>query len=169
MFRFDSHFFPLVDCKPPFPHVRLYRRADRRSIAWPERTHGKDYLTQLRAQNPRMYNGGTPMSQAVASGEVSAAGIAAVPTNAKALSALDAPGDDVVPNPGIGTSYGLAALAWSKRPNAARVLADFAKSPGGQAAWHGVGGARAHYGEFPVRLTCLRFRCGTRRPFRRML
>jgi ABC-type Fe3+ transport system substrate-binding protein len=68
-----------------------------------------------------------------------AAGIAAVPANAKALIALGAPVDYVVPNPGIGISYGLAALAWSKQPNAARVLADFAMSPEGQAAWHGVG------------------------------
>ena len=106
---------------------------------WAERTHGKDYLTQLRSQNPKMYNGGTPMSQAVASGEVAAAGIAAVPANAKALIGLGAPVDYVVPNPGIGIFYGISALAWSKRPNAARVLADFAMSPAGQAAWHGVG------------------------------
>ena len=62
-----------------------------------------------------------------------------VPANAKALIGLGAPVDYVVPTPGISISYGLSALAWSKRPNAARVLADFAMSPAGQAAWHGVG------------------------------
>jgi iron(III) transport system substrate-binding protein len=106
---------------------------------WAERTLGADYLTLLRAQNPKLYNGGTPMSQAVASGEVAAAGIAAVPANARTLMGAGAPIDYVVPSPGIGIFYGIAALVWSKRPNAARVLADFVLSPQGQAAWHGAG------------------------------
>jgi ABC-type Fe3+ transport system substrate-binding protein len=45
----------------------------------------------------------------------------------------------VAPNPGIGIAYAISALGWSKRPNAARLFADYVLSVAGQTAWHGKG------------------------------
>ena len=50
-----------------------------------------------------------------------------------------APIEYVVPNPGIGNRYAMAAFGWSKRPEAALVLLDFLMSIDGQTAWHGRG------------------------------
>src|SRR5205085_1655804 len=37
---------------------------------WLEKTQGADFLTRLKAQNPKMYVGAVPSGQAVSSGEV---------------------------------------------------------------------------------------------------
>ena len=43
----------------------------------------------------------------------------------------------VMPSPGLGFQYGLAAFAWSKRKNAALVFENYVMSVDGQTVWHG--------------------------------
>lgn len=105
---------------------------------WLEKTQGADYLTRLKAQNPRLYNGSTPLAQSVASGEIAVSAFG-VPTAIIPVIEQGAPMAYVVPNPGMGNLYGAAALGWSKRPNAALLLTDYIMSADGQAQWHGRG------------------------------
>lgn len=105
---------------------------------WLEKTQGADYLTRLKAQNPRLYAGSVPTGQAVASGEIvlSAHGI---PTATKPLMQQGAPIDYVVTNPAFGFEYALGVLGWSRRPNAALLFADHLMSLQTQTAWHSRG------------------------------
>lgn len=105
---------------------------------WLEKTQGPDYLPKLKAQNLKFYVGSTPTSQALASGEIAVAAFA-VPTSMTALIEQGAAVNYVVPNPGFGVTYGMAALGWSKRPNAALVILDYFMSVDGQSAWHNRG------------------------------
>lgn len=105
---------------------------------WLEKTQGADYLAKFRAQNPKLYLGGVPIAQAVASGEVSI-GAFGQPTATKPLMEKGAPVDYVIPDPGLGVEYIAAAFGWSRRPNAALVLLDYVMSAEGQTAWHGTG------------------------------
>lgn len=105
---------------------------------WLEKTQGPEYLPRLKAQAPKLFNGATPIVQSVASGEA-AIGVHAVPTATKVLTDQGAPLVTVVPNPGLGISYAMGLLGWSKRPNAAQVLADYVLSPEGQTVWHSSG------------------------------
>lgn len=105
---------------------------------WLEKTQDKDYLAKLKAQNPKLYLGGQPISQSVASGEI-VIGAFSQPTATKPLKNKGAPIDYVIPSPGLGVQYAFAALGWSKRPNAALLLADYLMSVEGQTAWHGSG------------------------------
>jgi iron(III) transport system substrate-binding protein len=105
---------------------------------WLEKTQGADFLQKLKAQNPRLYNGSTPLAQSVASGEIAVSAFG-VPTAIIPVIEQGAPMAYVVPNPGMGNLYGMAALAWSKRPNAALVMADYIMSAEGQTLWHGRG------------------------------
>lgn len=105
---------------------------------WLEKTQGADYLAKLKAQNPRLYNGSTPLAQSVASGEIAISAFG-VPTAITPVIEQGAPMAYVVPNPGMGNLYGAGALGWSKRPNAALVLLDYLMSADGQAQWHGRG------------------------------
>ncbi len=105
---------------------------------WLEKTQGADFLHKMRAQNPKLYNGGGPIGQAVASGEA-AIGTFGIPTNVSALKAAGAPVNYVVPNPGLGVEFVVGAMGWAKRPNAARVFADFMMSREAQTIWHGEG------------------------------
>ncbi len=103
---------------------------------WLEKTQGADYLTRLRAQNPKLYNGSVPLGQAVASGElaVSAFGI---PTATAGLIKQGAPVEMVMPNPAFGSTHAVVAFKWARRPNAALVLVDWLMSAEGQAVWVG--------------------------------
>lgn len=103
---------------------------------WLEKNQGADYLTKLRAQNPKLYNGSVPLGQAVASGElaVSAFGI---PTATAGLIGQGAPIAMVIPNPAFGSSHAVVAFKWAKRPNAALVLVDWLMSAEGQSVWVG--------------------------------
>lgn len=105
---------------------------------WLEKTQDKDYLTKLKDQNPKFYVGGTPTSQAVASGEI-AVGVFTQTTATKPLMEKGAPIDYVIPKPGLGVQYVIGAFGWSKRPNAALVMLDYIMSAEGQTAWHGAG------------------------------
>ena len=108
---------------------------------WLEETEGEGFLEQLAAQNPRLYVGAVPLGQAVASGEVIASAFG-VPTATQPLIDEGAPLAYSVPDPGLGIRYGMAALGWSQRPNAALVLVDWIMSSEGQQAWHGRGESR---------------------------
>jgi len=103
---------------------------------WLEKNHGADYLTRLRTQNPKLYNGSVPLGQAVASGElaVSAFGI---PTATAGLIRQGAPVEMVMPNPAFGITHAVVAFRWAKRPNAALVLVDWLMSAEGQTVWMG--------------------------------
>lgn len=105
---------------------------------WLERTQGADFLQKLKLQNPKFYSGAAPLGQAVASGEITVSAFG-VPTATRPLMEQGAQIDYVVPSPGIGNRYAIAAFGWSKRPEAALVLLDFLMSPAGQTAWHGRG------------------------------
>ncbi len=105
---------------------------------WLEKTQGADFLGKLKAQNPRLYNGSTPLAQSVASGEIAISAFG-VPTAIIPIIEQGAPMAYVVPNPGMGNLYAVAALSWSKRPNAALLLTDYIMSPEGQGLWHGRG------------------------------
>ncbi len=103
---------------------------------WLEKTQGTDYLQKLKAQNPKMYTVSSTLVQGVAAGEVAVGNMGNV-TGTKPLIEKGAPVDFVVPNPAMGIVYAMAALNWSKRPNAAMVLIDWLMSVEGQTIWHG--------------------------------
>jgi iron(III) transport system substrate-binding protein len=105
---------------------------------WIEKTQGSDYLLKLKALEPKLYVGASPISQAIASGEiaVSAFGNATVVTP---LKEKGAPIEMVIPNPSLGIQYAGGAFGWSKRPNAAMVLLDYMMSVEGQTLWHSTG------------------------------
>lgn len=105
---------------------------------WLEKTQGPDFLGRFAGQHPKVYTGGIPATQAVASGEIALAAFAGLGT-AKALVEQGAPITIVVPKPSLGVQYGGAVLAGSRRPNAALVLMDYLMSRRGQTAWHGQG------------------------------
>jgi len=103
---------------------------------WIEKTQGADFLPQFAAQNPKLTVGVLPLFQGIAAGEIAAAayGIHAVANN---LIAQGAPMKVVQPNPAFASVDVLAALAHSKRPNAALVFLDYIMSRRGQGAWNG--------------------------------
>ena len=105
---------------------------------WIEKTQGADFLPQFAAQKPKLTAGVVPLLQSVASGEISAAawGIHAV---ANSLIAQGAPLKVVQPNPAFASRDVLAALAHSRRPNAALVFLDYMMSRRGQGIWNGGG------------------------------
>lgn len=115
--------------------------------AWLEETH-PGYLEDLANQNPRLYVGSVPISQAVASGEIAASAYG-IPTAVEPLIKEGAPIDYVVPDPSFGVSYGTAAFGWSQQPNAALVLIDFLMSADGQECWHGAGESASPLGDVP--------------------
>lgn len=105
---------------------------------WLEKNNGQDFLKKLRAQNPRLYVGATPTAQAIASGEI---GVSAFGNTSATKAMMDkgAPVDFVVPSPALGVEWMMGALGWSKRPNAALVLAEYVLSRDGQGVWHSRG------------------------------
>lgn len=112
---------------------------------WLEKTQGPDYLVKLKAQNPKLYNGANNLAQSIASGEV-AIGAFGLPGSAIPLMQKGAPLNYVTPNPDLGFEYGLAAVNWSKRKNAALVFEDYVMSADGQAAWHSNNGTASPLG-----------------------
>ncbi len=105
---------------------------------WLDKTQGLDYLPKLKAQNPKLYVGTVPISQALAAGEIVVSAFGNT-TSFTPLIQQGAPIKLVIPSPGLGFEYGLGAFGWSKRPNAARVFEDYVMSVDGQSAWHGGG------------------------------
>jgi len=120
-------------------------------IAWYsflEATQGKDFLARFAAQQPKMYVGAVPNTQAVASGEVA---ITAFSNTTTALPLLDqgAPIKLVMPSPGFGIRYGGVIVGSAKRPNAAQVLMNYLMSPRGQTMWSGRGEAASPLPNIP--------------------
>ena len=105
---------------------------------WLEKTQGGDFLAKFAAQNPRIYPGAVPGTQATASGEAALIAITS-PANVITLIASGAPIKMVITNPSLGVRWGSTILGWARRPNAAQVLMDYLMSPRGQSAWHGMG------------------------------
>ncbi len=105
---------------------------------WLEKSQGADYLVKLKAQNPKFYTGVAQLNQALASGEIGAATFGIVAAT-KPVMDEGAPSDFALSNPGLAFHYDMAAMGWSKRPNAALVFADFVMSRQGQTVWHGRG------------------------------
>lgn len=105
---------------------------------WMEKTQGADFLQQLANQNPKLTAGVVPLFQGLASGELAAAawGIHAV---ANGLIAQGAPIKVFQPNPAFASADVVAALAHSRRPNAAQVFLDYMISRRGQTVWNGSG------------------------------
>lgn len=105
---------------------------------WIEKTQGADFLPQFAAQKPKLTVGVLPLFQSIASGELAMAayGIHAV---ANALIAQGAPMKVFQPNPAFASRDVMAALAHSRRPNAALVFLDYVMSRRGQGVWNGSG------------------------------
>lgn len=105
---------------------------------WIEKTQGPDFLPLFAAQKPKLTVGVSPLFQSIAAGEIAAAayGIHSV---ANTLIAQGAPMKVFQPNPAFASIDVLAALAHSRRPNAALVFLDYMMSRRGQGIWNGGG------------------------------
>ena len=105
---------------------------------WIEKTQGADFLPQFAAQKPKLTVGVLPLFQSIAAGEI-AAGLYGIHAVANSLISQGAPMKVVQPNPAFASVDVLAALAHSRRPNAALVFLDYMMSRRGQGAWNGTG------------------------------
>lgn len=105
---------------------------------WLEKSMDADYLSKLKAQKPKLYQNAGPMMEALAAGEIALVALS-TPSVVKQLAVQGAPIEYVVPEQTAAVPLYVAAMGWSKKPNAALVLADFFLSREGQAAWHGLG------------------------------
>lgn len=103
---------------------------------------GSDYLKSTAAMDPKFYPSIVPMTQAVASGEVGVTN-ASTPSAVHKLQEQGAPIAATVPSPSYWIQRGAAAIATSKRPNAARVFLDFLMSEEGQQISNGDGRGKA--------------------------
>lgn len=94
--------------------------------------YGESFFNQLRAQNMRLYAGGTVVAQAVGAGEAS---VSAPTTMAIVLTTKSkgAPLETVTPEftTGLEMHALLTARGKAKHPNAARLLANYVMSPEG--------------------------------------
>jgi len=107
-----------------------------------ENNYGEGLFEDLAALEPKIYPSSAPLAQAVAAGEVGVADNVGV-NFAINLKEQGAPIDFVLPDPGYGTAFMVAALAHSKQVNASRVFVDFLLSKDGQTAMNsdGYGGS----------------------------
>ncbi|MBM3345664.1 MAG: extracellular solute-binding protein [Betaproteobacteria bacterium] len=103
-----------------------------------EKSMGEDFLAKLAAQSPRLTPSVVPATQGVASGEMHAA-MNTIYGITNPLITQGAPLKVVQPNPAFASQDVVAALAHSRRPNAALVFLDFMMSRRGQTAWNGRG------------------------------
>lgn len=101
---------------------------------------GEQYLEDLAAQAPVIFDTAAPLQQAVVVGEIAVAAYA-VPSILEEQ-AKGAPVDFVLPDPAWAAPFDAFGAGWTKRPNAAAVLLDFMMSPEGQTAL-AVNGASA--------------------------
>ena len=92
---------------------------------------GPDFLTELAAQEPKIYPSGLPMAQALTSGEIAAA-VYTVPLVDEMEAG--APVDFGLPDEPWGARFNTVVLKDSPHPYAAQVLADFMISQEGQVA-----------------------------------
>jgi len=105
---------------------------------WIEKNQGADFLAQFAAQKPKLTVGVLPLFQSIAAGET-AAGLYGIHAVANTLIAQGAPMKVVQPNPAFASADVIAAVAHSRRPNAALVFLDYMMSRRGQGIWNGTG------------------------------
>jgi iron(III) transport system substrate-binding protein len=106
-----------------------------------EENFGEDFLTDLAAQEPRIYPSALPIGEALTSGEVSAAAYAA-PVQLVPAAANGAPVDYGVSEAGAwGARYFGAIPKSTDSPNAAALLADFMVTAQGQEIVQGASGS----------------------------
>jgi iron(III) transport system substrate-binding protein len=98
---------------------------------WAEKKYGANILQQLAAQHPKIYTSTLPMTQAVASGEIVGAPVAA--GTALTLKASGAPIDYKVLSDNWNAPYFGLILKQAPHPAAAQLLANYMMSPEGQA------------------------------------
>jgi iron(III) transport system substrate-binding protein len=91
--------------------------------------NGPQFLDELAAQKPQIFNSVLTAGQALTSGQISAAVAVQALTDEKEQGA---PVDFLVPKPAWGAPFHTAVLAKAPHPNAAQLLADFMISPAGQ-------------------------------------
>lgn len=106
-----------------------------------EESFGEDYVTDLAAQDPRIYPSALPIGEALTSGEVSAAAYAA-PVQLELAAANGAPVAYGISEAGAwGARYFGAIPKSSDSPNAAALLADFMVTAKGQELVQGASGS----------------------------
>jgi iron(III) transport system substrate-binding protein len=108
---------------------------------WAERTYGTNFLPRLAAQHPKIYLGTGAINQAIESGEILGAPMAA--GTALADKAIGAPIDYKIPNNGKGWNapyYGMI-LKQAPHPAAAQLLVNYMISREGQAVLNAGYGA----------------------------
>jgi iron(III) transport system substrate-binding protein len=105
---------------------------------WLRSAHGDDYLPELAAQEPRIYDSSTPLVQAVASGEIAMA-VYSLQSTVEDVAASGAPIKFVLTAPAVGNPFYAASLRWAHHPNAARVFVDWLMSEEGQKSAWGTG------------------------------
>ncbi|MCU1566797.1 MAG: hypothetical protein JWQ56_1734 [Pseudarthrobacter sp.] len=105
-------------------------------LAFLEDTNGSDYLPSLAAQDAKLYESVSPMTQAVASGEIGVS-LISTPAIVKDLQSKGAPIEYKIPEKSWASVYLASALKGSKRPEAGQVFVDYLMSPEGQAALNG--------------------------------
>jgi iron(III) transport system substrate-binding protein len=106
---------------------------------WAEKKWGTSILQKLAAQNPKIYTSTLPMTQAVASGEILGAPVAA--GTALTLKAAGAPIEfKVLPDNWNAPYFGMI-LKQAPHPAAAQLLANYMESPEGQATVSATAGA----------------------------
>jgi iron(III) transport system substrate-binding protein len=98
---------------------------------WAQGKWGKGILAKLAAQNPKIYTSTLPMTQAVASGEILGAPVAA--GTALTLKAAGAPIDFKVLSDNWNAPYFGMILKQAPHPAAAQLFANYIQSPAGQA------------------------------------
>lgn len=105
-------------------YVDMYRKIDE--------DYGSGFLDRLTTAQPRIYNSAVAITQALASGEVWAAPMAA--SNILTEQEKGAPVDFALPEKPWGVPWYSHVLASAPNPNAAQLLADFLLTPAGQEA-----------------------------------
>ena len=96
-----------------------------------EENYGEDFVTQLAAQEPKIYPSSLPMAQALTSGEISAASFVSVLGDEKEAGA---PVESGLADEVWGARFNTAVLDSAPHPNAAQVLANFMVTQPGQEA-----------------------------------
>ena len=96
-----------------------------------EEQYGEEFVTELAAQEPKIYPSSLPMAQALTSGEISAASFVQVMSDEKEQGA---PVDSGLADEVWGARFNTSILETAPHPNAAQVLANFIVTQPGQEA-----------------------------------
>lgn len=108
--------------------------------------YGESFLVQIREKNPRRFSGGAPAVQALGAGEGTVLLPAVLPT-VQGMRANGAPVATVTVDQttGVEVVVVLTARTKARRPNAARLLANFALSPEGNQVFNNDPGGMTVY------------------------